>query len=218
MCSILFLVAPRLWPFFPKVAKTPILSLFLKGHLRGFQFSRGQSIDKLVGAPTCSSCSKHISRALKFLLQYYHSFGSVIKHFGAWCHSLHLSSQFFIMLQNFLSRSHVFECFLGNFTHMLGAWEKTLEHDYLFFVCAPNLLWCSKNIYHAPMFWQILGCFLGSLQYKWEHNIISYFTLPSFYHAPNKILMLPHFHAFWCQILGAWKKNWEHYKNVGASH
>ncbi len=151
MCSIFFPVAPRLWPFSPKLAKTPILSLFLKGHLRGFQFSRGQSIDKLLGAPTCSSCSKHIYRAPKFLFEYDPNFGSMIKKFGAWCRFFRFFSQFLIMLQKKLSRSHVFECFLS----------------------------CSQIYFHAPNFWDknypIVGSmtkYLGAWQKIWEHNKI----------------------------------------------
>ena len=82
-CSQIFYHAPRISPLFTTIVETPLLSLFLKGHLRGFHFSRGQSIDKFCVAPKFLSCSNYFYHAPTFLYVFSPKFGSMIKNFGA---------------------------------------------------------------------------------------------------------------------------------------
>ena len=116
-----FLVCSQTLTIFPKNCQNTHFVAVLKRSPSRFSVFEGTKYRQIgwcshmfIMLQTHFSCSQVSTAILPY-------FGSVITHFGAWCHSLHLSSQFFIMLQNFLSRSHVFECFLGNFTHMLGA-------------------------------------------------------------------------------------------------
>ena len=60
-CSQIFYHAPR-------IVEVRLLSLFLKGHLPGFHFSRGQSFEKFCVAPRFSSCSNYFYHAPIFFI------------------------------------------------------------------------------------------------------------------------------------------------------
>ena len=75
-CSHIFNYAPR-------IVETPLLSLFLKGHLPGFHFSRGQSCDKFCVAPSFSSCSNYFYHAPIFFIMLPPSRSIFVKNMGA---------------------------------------------------------------------------------------------------------------------------------------
>ena len=82
-CSQIFYHAPRMSPLFTTIVETPLLSLFLKGHLPGFHFSRGQSFDKFCVAPRFSSCSNYFYHAPIFFIMLPHFLTFSVKKLGA---------------------------------------------------------------------------------------------------------------------------------------
>ena len=152
-CSQIFYHAPR-------IVETPLLSLFLKGHLPGFHFSRGQSFDKFCVAPRFSSCSNYFYHAPNFFCEYHPNCGSMIKTIGAW-YRFRSHAPNFSSCSNFFLHAPTFSCV---FCPKFGSMKKKSWSMMSF------MMSCSQIFIMLQFFLSCSHLFVRFLWKIWEHD------------------------------------------------